>query len=367
MSSEAQRHPDIAMAQTDQELRKQLQTFFGTADVIPGGATGLSHTSAKLTEMAIRLGRSKYSEQPERLRAVLSTSSKENAVAIWTDQGDWVVLSAGLMLRLAQTACTSSEVLTALDEVSATELVRKLGQLAPCPGLPSALASALFIAAWTFFCGHEIGHHLAGHDGYYRVLGAVQECEDDALSEGMERQALELVADDHGVAISLACTGRFLMDAIDGRVFTPTAEKEYQTMLTTLVSVGSLLALAVFQPRPVDLKSQRSRTHPPSSLRALWIASRLIDAMGRAIPSLSKQELHDISYVSMELAALASIAPGSNLAAQAGQRSGRHEPVAIRVLGIRKVLFDPNAGPYLKELLTRGEALKQRLRPRQAL
>ncbi len=353
----------MTLALSDYRLLRQLNNHLATGKLLAESESPLIAGTCSVANYALAKARSRYTSKPERLKCVISASSKVNALAVWgVAQNDWIVLSSGLLERLRETSVATFQHILDDWSILETQLGRSLAAQAPLGGFESPFAAMLYVSAVSFFIGHEAGHHLEGHDGYYQV-GAVAELLDGEAT-GSERQSLEFFADAHGVSMSRQITTAFLLEVVDVRNFSVAERTEFQKVLAMLISLGIFLSISALDPRSVDLASIQSRSHPPSSVRALWISSLLTDAIKGAFHNLQVKDLRRIRLQALEWAAEASITPGTDAARIYEAREAAAEPRALRAVGIRRALYDPNLRAYLRSIREIGKLLRPRLRPR---
>ncbi|MES2244206.1 MAG: hypothetical protein V4639_15125, partial [Pseudomonadota bacterium] len=257
-------------ARNDAQLKVVMTEHFGDYQFIEYDASPLTSFTAELVGMAVALGRDRYKERPERLCAVICSSTQPNAIAAWGKR-DWIVISDALMVRLHRSAeALAPQVMhdMGMEETRLGALIRKAE---PAPGFSTALASCLYVGAVGFIAGHEVGHHLEGHDGYY-LHGAVRFREASDQDLKLEQQALEIGPDERGAIISRQILITFLMKFSDGKTLSQEAQAEYQAVIATVLSVGLFSVLAVIRPKSIGMKEASEKRHPPGALRALMLS-----------------------------------------------------------------------------------------------
>ena len=154
----------LVLAKTDSDLKRELVKYLDTSELSGPDQSPLVMTTALAMTWVIQRARSMYkAADVEKLVAVISSSKRANALAVWSSAGrDWIVLSAGLLELLRDRMDGVADRFSAtFPELIDTELMRRL--LAEQPfsgGFNSSLSSFLYFAAVTFFTGHEAGHHL---------------------------------------------------------------------------------------------------------------------------------------------------------------------------------------------------------------
>ena len=264
----------------------------------------------------------------------------------------------------------------AFPELLDSELERNLQATAPlCHGLRSTFASLLYFGCIAFFSGHEAGHHIAGHDGFYG-LGFHAELEDEDTSEAfvgavdggassLHRHALESQADDIGLTLCRMTVG-YLLRRCEVRDYPIGERLEHNRVLAFLVSACSLMAANVFKPREIDGTHVHGKaTHPPAVYRVLSLANQLTAALKRGMPLLDEAVLRWIRVKSLDVAVGATITPKSKEDEKLQERQARGgEPSAIRATGIRKAVNDPLFAEYARSSARALGEIKPKLRPR---
>lgn len=323
---------------------------------------GLARTARSVSARAVDLGRARYADHPERLRAVISASTKkENALAV-QGASDWIVISVALMTRLADVCERLTPELMTDTGLNNTGLGKRLTTLPPTNAeFTSATSSLLFAGALAFFLGHEIGHHLDGG------LGIQEHASSDLarLPANDVEQALEIVADERGVIISRQVLATHLDDYLEFREYTDFEQAEFQVAIALLVSVSVFLCMAILRPRSFELDQMERMKHPPGALRVLWMSTHLTETVKSTMPLVSNQMRRHIRFVALDMAALASIEVGTAPDGVLKERVGkRNEPLGIRALSIRRALFEPNVAKRMRHLLTVRRDIRPLLRPR---
>lgn len=235
-------------------------------------------------------------------------------------------------------------------------------------GFQTSLGSLLYFAAISYFAGHEAGHHLAGHDGYY-LSGAHAEAEDEGTGQSgatkITMQALEHQADRVGLTISRIVMMKLLSKLWEVRSFSDVEKREYQRILAILLSGGAMMAVVKIKPRDFDWADIPGRTHPPAVVRIISMATELSAAFKRNFDALDHVSRRWIRINCLELAVGATINSGTNEDRIYQDRLARGgEPAAIRAVGIRKALNDPRLKQYYGELERCLTAVRPQLRPR---
>jgi len=359
------------MAKDDQDLKRHLIEHLGTDALSAPEKSDLVTRTMDVMTWVIQRTRKRYAERPERLVACISSSTVENALAVWSSSElDWIVLSEGLMNLYRDSVEEVARLYQlAFPEVVNTELFKRLQAEKPLSGgFGSALSSLMYFAAIAFYTGHEAGHHLAGHDGHY-TMGAHAEQSFDALTDAdqaaLTRQSLEREADLIGLGLCRRAMESLLGQLWEVRQFSQRERKVYQRVLATLISVGTMTALLKLKPREIEWKSISEKTHPPGVVRAVTLASSISQYFKDNFSELDDSARDWIRLAALELAAGASIQPGSTVDKVYQERLDRGgEPAALRATGIRKALYDPDFYAYIDQLKQAREAIAPNLKPR---
>jgi len=160
----------LTAANDDEDLIAQLIKYFKTDELSAPGKSELVDATSDVMSGVIQLARSMYGCEPERLVGAISASSTANALAVWSrTRLDWIVISEGLIGLLRDSADDMGRrFVKAFPEVGDSQIWQCLQGKPPLKGgFQTTLGCLLYFAAITFFAGHEAGHHLAGHDGYF--------------------------------------------------------------------------------------------------------------------------------------------------------------------------------------------------------
>lgn len=315
-----------------------------------------------------------YAAEPERLVGAICSSPKRNALAVWSSsRRDWIVISEGLMELLRDRVDDLGERIShAFPEAMKASLMQRLVAQEPLGGgFKTALGSFLYFGGIAFFTGHEAGHHLRGHDGYY-VQGAhveqVSDSDEPEDNDWLIRQALERDADLTGLALSRVAMSGLLsklweVDAAE-RLQTQ-GRAEFQRVLATLIGAGAMTAALLFCPRKIEWDEVPERSHPPSVARVVILAMSISAAIKDGFPDLDDVSRRWIRLMCLEVAAAATISPGSKEDQVYRERLARGgEPPAIRATGVRSAFNDPRFKEYLAQLGAALQAVKLRLKPR---
>jgi hypothetical protein len=361
----------LAVGCTDADLKTQLIKFFGTDELSLPNKSELVDATCDVITSVIQEARVRYAKNPQRLVGAVSTSQVANALAAWgSTKCDWIVVSEGLMQLLCGAADDMAARLTAaFPELLSSQLGRRLLAAAPLRGgFQTTLGSLLYFGAISYFAGHEAGHHLAGHDGYY-LSGAHAEAEDDTSVQGdatkTTEQALERQADRLGLTITRITLTKLLGKLWEMRSFSNVEKREYQRMLAILISGGAMMAVVKIKPRDFDWADISGRTHPPAVARIITMAAELSEAFRSNFGALDDVSRRWIRVKCLELSVGATIESGTNEDRIYQERSARGgEPAAIRAVGIRKALNDPRLEQYYDELDQCLETVRPQLRPR---
>lgn len=358
-------------ARRDAALRHQLTKHFGTEELSPPDKSDLVSSSFDVIEWTLLEARKLYVEKPERLKCLISSSEVANALAVWPPSGqDWIVVSEGLLRLLASSADQMAKRLEdTFPEVAHSRLGKDLQSQSPLGGgIHTALGSFLYFGALSFFVGHEAGHHLAGHNGHY-LSGAHtyagDEPDDGPATSRMIEQALERQADRIGITFSRIAMAKLLAKLWDVQAFSEAAQREYQRVLAVLVGAGPLVAALKIRPVEIDWDSLPRKSHPPAVFRILAMAAEISAALKANFPLLDDVSRRWIRLMSVEFCVAATIKPGSEQERSYLERLGRGgEPPAIRVVGIRKALYDSRFNAYNQQLSRTLEEVRPKLRPR---
>jgi hypothetical protein len=358
------------LARVDTDLNAQLVKHLRSNALAPVLSSDLVDATCDLVNVALREARALYASDPERLVCVIAANEVSNAYAIWSStRYDWVVLTQGLLAQLRDSAEEVAYRFAArIPEVLESALGERILSVPPLRGgFQTALGSLLYVAAIGFFVGHEAGHHLEGHDGYYADGAHAEVANDpgsDMDSEALIKQALEFEADCFGVLISRRVLFRFLLKLADVTPLRGVEKRQYNRVIAVLLSAGALMALVRLRPTAIDWASIATSSHPPGALRALVISAALSDAIKAHFDHLTDAARRWIRMIALELAAQGTIVAKSNEAKIFQERAGRDEPAALRAVGIRAALFDPEVPSYIAKIQHSLDAVKPRLRPR---
>jgi hypothetical protein len=355
-------HQSTADAANDKILQSWLRERFKTTQLLSTNAAGLAETARDVLDRALYFGRERYSHNPELLRAIISDSAVENALAVQATR-DWVVISNALLLRLFMVSENLGTKLMTETGLGETALGRIIDDLPPMAGgFTSAVSSLLFTGALAFFAGHEIGHHLEGGLG---ILSASASGDLVGVPQNEVEQALEIGADERGVIICRQVMAFYLGKCVDVRDYTEMEKIEYQMALALLVSVGLFLSMAVIRPRSVGMRNISEKKHPPGSLRVLLLSMHLSQTVKETFSLIPERYRRHIRLVALDMAASASIEPGTKPAILAQERAGiRSEPLAFRAVGLRRAIFDPDLRHYVRRLRQLRQQLRPQLLPR---
>jgi hypothetical protein len=362
----------IASATTDANLKAQLTKFLRTAELIPPGRSAFTDTTCDIITWAIQEARGMYASDPQRLKCVISASAVANALAIWgTPQHDWIVVSEGLMQRLLVASDDMGDrMVAAFPELTTWPLWQSLQAIPPLAGGPRTMPGCvLYFAAITFFVGHEAGHHLGGHDGYYRGGAHAEAQSDEAKPPDPTRfteQALEHEADQIGLTICRFTVTRLLLKLCSVQAYNDIERRKYQRSLAILLGGGAMMAVALLKPEEIeDWTKVATRTHPPEVLRILNLAVQLSAVIGATFNDLDAVSRQWIRVQGLELAVAATIKPNSKEDVTYRERLARGgEPAATRAVGIRKALYDPQRLKYNRDIAAALKAVRPRLRSR---
>jgi hypothetical protein len=351
-----------ADAAKDQVLQTWLLKQFKTTQLLSADAAGLAETARDILDCALKFGRERYSSNAERVCAVISASTVDNALAVQATR-DWVVISEALLVRLFAVSEKLGPTLMTETGLDQTEIGRTISTLPPMNGgFTSAVSSLLFSGAVAFFAGHEIGHHL---EGGLSILGTAATGDLVELPQNEVEQALEIGADERGVIISRQVMAYYLGKCINLREYTDAEKVEYQMALALLLSVGLFLSMAVIRPRSIGMKDITEKQHPPGSLRVLLLSMHLSHTVKQTFSLISDRFRRHIRLVALDMAAAASIEPGTKPAILTQERAGtRSEPLGLRAVGLRRAIYDPDLRHYARRLLETREKLRPQLVPR---
>lgn len=356
-------------ASTDAGLKVQLIKFLGTDALSLPTKSELVSSTCDVITWAVMQARVGYVRDSKRLVSVISASQTANALAVWGKTNyDWIVISEGLLEILRAAANDIGDRLAAVfPELFESQLGQRLLATPPLKGgFRSTLGSFLFFAAISYFVGHEAGHHLSGHDGYY-VGGAHAEADDNSeVQQGETKtmeQALEQQADQVGLTICRIVVIKLLSRLWDVQLFSDAEKVEYQRVLAILLSGGAMMSVVKIKPKNFDWSDVPGGTHPPAVVRIISLAMQLSAAL-KNFDHLDTVSRKYIRLKCLELAVGATIKPGCNEDKIFQARLARAEPAAIRAVGIRKALHDPQLKKYYRQLEQCLEAVRPLLRPR---
>jgi hypothetical protein len=365
----------LVLANTDYDLKQQLVRYFGTSDLSAPDKTPLVIITVLVMTWVIQRARSMYkAAAPEKLVAVISSSRKPNALAVWSRSGrDWIVLSEGLMEQLRDQVDGIAERFAAtFPDLMDTDLMRRLFAKAPFSGgFESSFSSFLYFAAIAFFTGHEAAHHLAGHESQYPERAHAEHSENNAIDPGGDwliGHALERDADVLGVTLcriamtELLCK---LWEVTEAEHLSAYERQIFQRVLAALMSTGALAAAVFIKPKSIDWTQVPEKSHPPAVARLLTLASSISFAIKENFHGLDGIHRRWIRIMSLEVAVGATIARGTEAGRIQQERIARGgEPAAIRATGIRKALNDPTFRKYMAQLDATMKEIRPRLKPR---
>jgi len=364
----------LVLAKSDADLEQQLAIHFDTSDLSAPDKSPLVTTTVLVMTWVIQQARSMYKVEPENLVAVISSSAKANALAVWSGSGrDWIVLSEGLMELLRDRIDSIAERFAAtFPELIDTDLMRRLLAEEPFSGgFKTSLSSFLYFAAIAFFAGHEAGHHLGGHKSQYPKRAHAEHSEDDAIDRGGDwliGQALERDADILGLTLCRIAMTRLLSKlwkVTEAENLSAYERQIFQRVLAALISTGALTAAVLIKPKSIDWAKVPKVSHPPAVARLLTLALSISLAIKENFHGLDAVYRRWIRVMSLEVAVGATIAPGTDADRIQQERIARGgEPAAIRATGIRKALNDPTFRKYVTQLDATIKEIRPRLRPR---
>lgn len=351
-------------AKVDVGLKSQLIKCLDSDALIEVNSSDFIATTCGLVDLALREARKLYAKDPDRLVCVISESKKSNAYAIWgSTRCDWIVLTEGLLIELRNSANEAGRRFSEMSpETLQTPLGKRIQSLTPLSGgFQTALGSLLYVAAIGFFIGHEAGHHLNGHDGYY-VNGVHAEVVSDQElgtdKDALIKQALEFQADQYGVLISSRIMMSFILESIDAKDYSEHEKQQYSRTIAALLSTGVLMALVKIRPQAIDWVAIENSTHPPAALRVIAISAHLSVTIKQNFGSLNETARKWIRLMSLELAAQGAIKSKSKEERVFQECVIRKEPAALRAVGIRAALHDPTVPIYLEKIRQSLKAVK---------
>lgn len=364
-------HQNTTIARTDTKLKMQLNKHFKTDTLSLPEKSDLVSSTCDIITWAIVQARKDYAHDPQRLVGLVSASSDANALAVWgSTKYDWIVVSEGLMQLLYASADDMATRLTAaFPEMFQSQLGRRLQAVSPLSGgFQTSLGSFLYFAAISFFVGHEAGHHLAGHDGHY-VSGAHAELGDSSMArEGSNmttEQALEIQADRIGLNISRNAIAQLLSKLWEIRTFSEHEKLEYQRVLAILLNAGVMMSAVKIRPKTIEWSDVPGSTHPPAVARVVLLSMSLSRSIKLNFDSLDDVSRRWIRAKCLDVVAGATIRPGSQEDKVLQERLARGgEPAAIRAVGIRKAMFDPQLAAYYEQIDNHLDAIRAQLLPR---
>jgi hypothetical protein len=361
----------LALASDDMDLRAQLLKYFKTDALARPDESDLVNSTMDVVTWVVQQARSLYASEPQRLVAAISLASTSNALAVWSSsRRDWIVVSLGLIELLRNAADElGRNFARTFPEIMETDLMQRLQSKPPLRGgFETSLGSFLYFSALAFFAGHEAGHHLAGHDGYY-VDGAhaeqSAEADDVADETWLEKQALEREADLLGLRLCRMSMTKLLSQLWEVDQYSAVERRSYQRVLAALLGTGAMTGALRITPREIDWDDLPSRVHPPAVIRVLTLAGSISRSINESFSDLDDISRKWIRLMSLELVAGATISPGTDVDRVYQERLARGgEPAAIRATGMRKALHDPRFFDYDARLDAALVAIKPRLRPR---
>lgn len=360
-----------SIAHADPILKEQLVRFLKTDVLSLPEKSELISSTCDVIKWAILQARKEYVSDSQRLKGIISASTIPNALAVWgAEKNDWIVVSEGLMqLFQAGADDMAARLIVAFPDLMKSQLGQRIQAIAPLKGgFQTTLGSFLYFAAISYFVGHEAGHHLAGHDGYY-ACGAHAEIEDDVTTQEdqvrISQQALEMQADRVGIAICRKVIMQLLSQLWEVEEFTEQDMREYQKILTILLCSGSMMSVLFLKPKAIKWEEVRGKTHPPAVVRLIVLAMSLSESIKSSFKFLDESSRKWIRLKCLDVAVSATIKPGSTEDGILQERLARGgEPAAIRACGLRTAMYDPQLKKYLKKLNNRLEYLRPQLKPR---
>lgn len=360
----------LRLAGTDASLKAQLLKYFKTSNLCPPSKSPLLERTCDLVNWAVRIGRRDYGEAPERLSAVICASDVENALAVWGNpKHDWIVLSEGLIALLQAGANQmGTRLISSHPWVLDTALGEAIQSTECLPGLDSPISSFFYFSAIAFFVGHESGHHVLGHDGYY-LAGAHAEVslgpDSSHVKTLITEQALEFQADRYGVMVARVVMTEWLVQHCDIREYTEVEKTAYQFVLTTMLSAGTLMAATKIKLGPMDWEVVPERTHPPGVLRLVGLSDSLTAAIKASFTMLSDDARRSIRLYAFQLAAEGAIIPGTKEDKVFQERRIKEGNLAaLRAIGLLQAIYDPQTTLYMARIQDSLNEVLQQLKPR---
>lgn len=311
-----------ALARTDTALTHQLLRHYKTAALLPA-RRGLCRSTCVALAWNIQQARVVFRQDPSLIRGVISAAPCANALAAWGDrQRHWVVVTHGLMTELRDAAEVHAvRLLAAFPAAFAAAPGRQLLAATPLQGFDTMLGALLYFGAMSFVASHELGHHLAGHDAYFRAPGHHARWE---VPHALERQA-----DAIGVGAALLSVSKLLRRFFTATALLPSERQEQQTLIAIVFTAGVLTMAARLVPAEFDFNAAQS----PNAYRVLKIAATLM----RPLRSLTL--LDDAARKWIRLKCL-EIVLGPPLPAQG----------AYHLRGMQQALHDPAFHAYMTQL-----------------
>jgi len=351
----------LQLARTDDQLAKVLAENLKTPDLCNVDHSPRVLQAHELAEWGLATARLDYDESPDRLKFVVSPSATPNALAVWgRAKADWIVLSEGLLDLLQEGANTTAAFLSEhqhwLFETATIRDMQKAGNLA---GLHSPMASFLYFAAVTFFVGHEAGHHVLGHDGHFRGGVHTEAVNQEPVTPSeaqLATQALEYTADEYGVMIARNAMIRWLFQFVEARTYTVVEQASFQYVVAVAMSLGVHMANTLITPRPVDWNETVCRSHPPGTMRMVYLSNTLMSSISENFGRLGPEQINDIRYFAIGVAAKFALpeetptrkkTPERKLYEERLPREG--EFAALRAVGLRQIMYDQQAKEHAQE------------------
>ncbi len=355
----------IELARNDADLHAQLNVLLKGAMWSFLERSEMVCVALPIIGRAVANARTHYLQCSERLKCIVIETDDSNAWAIWSFTGtDWIVLTERLLIALRD---ASEETAERLDEhfgyVLSTHTATKVFSSTPLQGCFKNNRSALLFAAGLgFFVGHECGHHLHGHDGFFksRAHAEADDWRKEADSRWQVRHALELEADLAACTMSYLVLGQWMASRLD--VIEVREMPQFHYLVAVLLSAGAFLALLIIRPS-YDWKWDPQKTHPPAAVRALAISFR-VKAKLKQEGHVSAVESSWIRIKTLDLIARSTIVSGSKSDRVFRDRSTSENLAALRAAGIRRAAYDPQCMLLIQHALDSLTAERPHLRPR---
>jgi len=360
----------LTVAREDSLLKRVLIERFGTDVLASPSKSDLIAKTYEVFEWILQVARPRYSEKPERLKAIIVCSAKANAMAVWSGtEHDWIVVSEELIESLVKSANRAgAHFLKKMRVLVKERLMQRVQEVPRVPMLRSGVASFFYFAGISFFVGHEAAHHIKGHDGFY-VAGAHAEISDDTAPENdllaEEKQALEFDADTYGAALAMAAMLNWAVKFLDVNDLEAAEIPGHKFVLATLLQTGLLMGFFRIQPKAVEWGETAGASHPPAVLRMINLSNKLTSAIKTHFKELPP-ERHALIRIATLILITKETFSSKSTEGRAFEEKVKADGdlAALEAVGIIAALEDANTEPYLIRMQKTLANMHSKLRPR---